>query len=235
VKTSCKDAIRWAIVPEVKMATGLRAPDEQQFVLYDVPWNRYTRLLRALEDRHVRLTYDQGTLELMSLSYEHERCSHLLGRFVDTLTEELNIAVQGGGSTTFRRRARRRGLEPDRCYWIANEPRVRGKDKIDLRRDPPPDLAIEVEISRSALDRLAIYASLGVPEVWRYDGRWLQVHVLGADGKYEVSQQSLNFPLLPLKAVSLFLQRRKRMDETSLIRSFRAWVREQIARGWPAA
>jgi Uma2 family endonuclease len=214
------------------MATALRERDEQQFVMYDVPWRTYLRLLKDLDDRHVRLTYDQGTLELMTLSHEHEICTHLLGRFVDTLTEELNVPVKGGGSTTFKRRDRKRGLEPDRCYWIANEPRVRGKDVIDLRRDPAPDLAIEVEISQSALDRLEIYAALRVQEVWRYDGQTLQVCQLGPEGNYVACDGSPGFPFLPIAEIAAFLLRRKTMDETSLVRSFRAWVREQIARGW---
>jgi Uma2 family endonuclease len=217
------------------MASVARAPDEQQFVLYDVGWSRYTRLLKDLDDRHVRLTYDQGTLELMTLSHKHEVCNHLLGRFFETLTEELNVVIKGGGSTTFRRRDRRRGLEPDLCYWIANEPRVRGKDVIDLRRDPPPDLAIEIEITRSALDRMGIYAALGVPEVWRFDGRVLQAFRLGPEGKYVACERSPMFPFLPLDKIGAFVQRREEVDETTLVRSFRAWVREQVAQSWPAS
>jgi Uma2 family endonuclease len=214
------------------MATVVRETNEQRLVLYDLPWKTYVRFLKELDERPIRLTYDRGALEIMTLSQEHESYRHLLGRFLDVLTEELNIPVKGGRSTTFKRKKRQRGLEPDGCYWIATEPQVRGKDQIDLRRDPPPDLAIEVEISRSALDRLAIYAALGVPEVWRFDGQSLQVCRLGPDGEYAVCDHSPTFPFRPLAELVAFLQRRKEMDETSLVRSFRAWVREQNARGW---
>ena len=155
------------------MATALHIPANQRFFLDSVSWDRYTRLLRAFSDRHLRLTYDQGVLEIMTLSHRHENLGRFLGRLAVTLTEEFELPIKEGGSTTFRRRRAEKGLEPDNCYWIANEAAVRGKDKIDLRRDPPPDLAVEIDITHSSLDRMGIYASIRVPEVWRFDGRVL--------------------------------------------------------------
>src|SRR5262245_45886449 len=112
---------------------------EQKLVLDGVSWGNYGRLLRIFDDRHLRITYDEGKLEIMTLSPEHEGFSYILGRFVDALTEELGLPIKGGGSTTFRRKQKQRGLEPDKCYWIAKADLVRGKKKIDLRTDPPPD------------------------------------------------------------------------------------------------
>jgi Uma2 family endonuclease len=215
------------------MATAQQLSTEQRFVLDCVDWKTYRAFLKALDERHVRVTYDRGTLELMTLSHSHEWSSSLLGQFVEVLTEELNMPRHSAGSTTFKRKRRKRGLEPDRSYYLGNEHKVRGKEEIDLRRDPPPDLALEVDISRSCLDRLGIYAALGVPEVWRFDGQTLQVHQLQADGKYAVCDRSMHFPYLPLTELVGFLQRRTLTDEMSLVRSFREWVREQIARGWP--
>src|ERR1700722_8059939 len=161
------------------MSTVQAAP-EQRFILYGVPWRTYERLLRAFADRPgVRLTYDRGTLELMTLSHEHENRGHLLGRLVVTLTVELGLPLKGGGSTTFRRRRRQRGLEPDECYWIGSEALVRGKEKINQRRDPPPDLALEIDVTHSSLNRLAIYAALNIPEVWRFEGLSLACYLLG--------------------------------------------------------
>ena len=109
-------------------------------VLFGVSWPEYMRLLRAFAERpSIRLTYDRGMLELVSLSLGHELVGRFFNLLIVALTMEFGLPLQGGGSTTFRRRRRRRGLEPDECYWIANEPLVRGKDRIDLRRDPPPD------------------------------------------------------------------------------------------------
>jgi Uma2 family endonuclease len=151
---------------------------------------------------------------------------------VETLTEELNIPLQSGGSTTFDREDLDRALEPDECYYLKNEPAVRDKDEIDLSVDPPPDLAVEIDISRSSLNRMGIYAAMGVPEVWRYDGETLRVYLRQADGTCLESERSQNFPFLPLASVAAFLKRRYEMNETQLVRAFRTWVREQVAKGW---
>ena len=110
-----------------------------QLILDGVAWQNYLRLLRAFDDRHLRITYDRGALEIMTLSPEHERFKHLLNYLISVLVEELGWDMAGFGSMTFKRSRQRRGLEPDECYWIQSEPRVRGKDSIDLRHDPPPD------------------------------------------------------------------------------------------------
>jgi Uma2 family endonuclease len=189
-------------------------------------------MLRLFADRPgVRLTYDRGTLELVTLSHEHENQSYLLARLVDALTEELNLPVKGGRSTTFRRRKKRRGLEPDNCWWIVSEPLVRGKIKIDLRRDPPPDLALEIDITHSSLNRMAIYAALQVPEVWRWDGQTLVCYLLGSDGQYTVGTVSKAIPGLTVADLAPFLALQGTMDENAIIRQFRAWVRRQFPLG----
>jgi Uma2 family endonuclease len=206
------------------------ASQGQRLVLYDVPWERYGRLLRAFDDRHVRLTYDQGTLEIMTLSHKHEGYSYLMGRFVDVLTEECGLPVKAGRSTTFRRRKKQKGLEPDNCYWIANERRVRGKDRINLAVDPPPDLALETDIMHSSLNRLAIYAALRVPEVWRFTAKKLTFLVLRANGAYESTTHSAIFPFLAPADVIRFLQMRSTDDENTVVAAFRAWVQKQVKR-----
>jgi Uma2 family endonuclease len=211
------------------MAT-VQASAEQRFVLYGVSWPEYGRMLRAFAERPaVRLTYDRGTLEIMTLSHEHENRAHMLGRLIVALTEELDLPVKGGGSTTFRRRRRRRGLEPDECYWITSEPQVRGKLKVDLRLDPPPDLVLEIDISRSSLDRMAIYASLGVPEVWRYDVAGLTFFALGADNRYAGVIHSRSFPQVSMVDLLPFMALSGQMDENAIIREFRTWIRQHLA------
>src|SRR5205814_2592043 len=111
-----------------------------------------------------------------------------------TLTEELGREVLSGGATTLRRRLEKRGLEPDECFWIQNEAAVRGVRRLNLRVHPPPDLAIEVDVTNSSLDRMGIYAALGVPEVWRLDEPSLTFHVLGPDGRYALVTHSRSFP-----------------------------------------
>ena len=212
----------------------LSVPATQSLLLDNVDWRTYSRLLRALDERpSLRLTYDRGMLEIMTLTLEHESYAHLIGRFVVVLTEEFGLTIKAGGSTTFRRRKRRRGLEADESYWIANEPLVRGKDSVDLRIDPPPDLALEVDVTHSSLDRLSIYAALRVPELWRREGETLVCYLLGNDSKYVVSSTSRAFPGLAPADLMRFLVLRGQMDENALVGRFRAWVQQQFPRQSP--
>lgn len=195
-------------------------------VLHDIDWSTYTRLLRAFDRRRgFRLTYDRGTLEIMSPLWEHERPAYFLGRLVDVLTEELRLPCEPGRAVTLRRRRKSRGLEPDNCYWIATVQRLAGKTHLDLRVDPPPDLAIEVDFTRSSLDRMSIYAALGVPEVWRVTSTALTFNVL-EHGDYQLRSHSLSFPQLASHDVMRFLTHLGQTDSTALIVEFRAWVRQ---------
>jgi Uma2 family endonuclease len=157
------------------MATATHAHDEIA-LLQGVPWQTYVSLRDLPEDYHIRMTYDRGALEIMSPSHSHERLAYLIGRLIDTWTDELAIDVQSCRTMTFRREDLQRGLEPDNCYYVASEPLVRGKTGIDLALDPPPDLAIEVDLGGGAIDKLALYAAFKVPEVWRFDGQSLEFY-----------------------------------------------------------
>lgn len=203
-----------------------KPPEEQRLRLSLIPWGAYVAIRDCLGERPIRVTYDQGEMEVMSPSRKHEREKSRLGRLVESLTEELEIDIDSGGSMTCRNEEMLRALEPDECYWIANEPLVRGRVDLDLDIDPPPDLALEIEISRSMLDRMSIYAALKVPEVWRWDGETLSVHVLTGRGTYRASKRSKAFPFLPLSDFAAFLGRTE-LSETKIIRAFRAWVREK--------
>jgi Uma2 family endonuclease len=204
----------------------------QGIVLQGVDWRSYLRWLRLLEgQRSVRVTYDRGVLEVMTISPRHERYRHLLRRLIEALGDELGMAIAGFGAMTFKRKKRKRGLEPDECYWIANEPAVHGKLEIDLRKDPPPDLAFEIDVTHSSLDRLAIYAALGVPEVWRYDGNTLTFHLLGAKGKYTVGTSSQAFPRLATGDVLSFLNLGVSADESTMVRQFRTWIQQHLVAG----
>lgn len=213
----------------------ISVPDEQRLVLYNVDWATYQRLLHDLDGRHLRLNYDRGRLEIMTTSSRHERWKKLLARFFEVLTEELNVPILGLGSFTFQREDLDRGLEPDECWYIAHEPDVRDREQIDLDVDPPPDLVVEIEVSRSVINRLGILGALGVPEIWRFDGQILTVMRLTEDGRYEACEQSPTFPQLPLSGLLEHLLRRGQIDETSLIREFRAWVRETVIDQNPAS
>lgn len=210
----------------------IATPAEQRVRLHTVPWEAYIAFCEHLGDQPVRVTYDRGEMEIMSpISWEHENRKKLLGRLIEALTEEMDIDIASSGSMTFRREDLLRGLEPDESYWIEHESVVRGRKTIDLEKDPPPDLVLEIEISRSALDRISIYAALGVPEVWRWDGEKLIVNLLTKRGTYRQGDRSKAFPFLPLAEFARFLEPTQ-LSETQLLRSFRAWVRKQKKQNW---
>jgi len=203
------------------------APVTERLTLYDITWEDYETLLLLLGDRPIRTTYSQGVVELMILSYQHERYKKLLARFVETLTEELDMPMTGGGSTTFKRQDLERGLEPDECFYIEHEPDVRGKQAIDLADDPPPDLAIEIDITSSSLNRMIIYAALGIPEVWRFDGTTLAFFGRQGDS-YEQRTTSAIFPQIQPSDLIQFIEMAETTDDTTVIRAFRSWVKQQI-------
>ena len=204
-------------------------PNEpQRLVLQNITWKQYDALLRVFDDRHLRLTYDRGDLEIMTLSCEHEGYKSAIGLLIMVLAEEFCVEVKCLGSTAFRLKAAERGLEPDQCYYIRSWSRIRGKKRLDLRRDPPPDLVVEVDIESSSLDRMQIYASLGVPEVWRFDGKRLEVYCLSGDVRqYAKAARSPTFPQIKLAGVQRYLKRSLALDDTTLLAGFRSWVRKQ--------
>jgi hypothetical protein len=139
-----------------------RAPSG--FVFYDVSWDDYEAMLRIVGDRPIRVIYDQGTMEIFMPSFVPDNDAYYLGRMVDLLTEELEISVRGGRTTTHKRQDLGKGAEPDDCYWFGPKARrMAGKRQLDLSRDPAPDLVVEVDVTRTSLDRLKIFAALGGP------------------------------------------------------------------------
>lgn len=215
-----------ATIAEIHPGQG---PAEPRFVLYGVGWRGYESMLDLVGDRPVRLTYDRGNLELMSPSQEHERVKSLVGRLVEALTEELAIPSISLGSATWRREDLDRGLEADECFYLFdNAERLRGKTS-EPGVDPPPDLAIEIDITRSSLDRQDIYAALGVPEVWRFDATSLQVLILRPDGRYDTAASSRLFPFLPLDDVARRLREGAGMTHSLWGRQVRAWIRDELA------
>ncbi len=209
-----------------RLNVAQEAKECQHFALHDVSWSEYELFLKAVGDRPVFLTYDRGSLQIMSPGSFHSRYAEIIGRLLDVLTEEWDLPCLACGNTTFRRKDLKSGLEPDKCYYIANAERMTRKAKFDLKVDPPPDLAVEVDITRSSKDRMGIYAALGVPELWRFDGEDLQIHRLSKDGKYEGVEQSPTFPELPVKELVEYIRQGVQGPEhNTLIRAFRKWVR----------
>jgi Uma2 family endonuclease len=212
------------------MATDLATPavQQQRIVLDNISWHTYETFLREFDERPLRITYDEGILEIMTLSFGHENLGWFLGRLIAVLTLELELPLVGGGSTTLKRKLKLKGLEADDCFWIKNAAKMRGKKQFHYRRDPPPDLALEIDVTRSSLNRMGIYAALGIAEVWRFKGKTLDVYVLGADGKFRKKRRSRIFPLVPMEQILHFLRKLADEDENDLIRAFTSWVRTEI-------
>ncbi|MCC5659740.1 Uma2 family endonuclease [Nostoc sp. XA010] len=195
--------------------------------LSDISWQTYQNLLTELGvNRRLRLTYNRGTLEIMVPSPEHERYKRIAGRFVETLAEELEVRIECLGSTTFKR-PELSGAEPDECFYIENINFIRGKKRIDLTQDPPPDLVVEIDITSSSKNRFEVYADMGVPEIWRYDGNSFSINVL-QNQQYLSVERSLAFPNLPLTEISKFLDQVGEKDYLELVKEFRQWVRSHI-------
>lgn len=211
----------------------LMDPPDQKVVLRHVHWETYERLLADLVDSSApRLTYDRGTLEIMSPLPEHERYNRAIASIVETVADEWNIEFDNLGSTTFRREDLERGFEPDSCFYIRSVDQIQGKRQIDLTIDPPPDLVIEIDPptawapAHSSLDKLALYASMSVPELWRYDGQSLRILVLES-GAYQKQEGSRALPGLAAATLSTLMEESKTLKRPAWLRRVRAWARER--------
>lgn len=214
------------------MATIASAiPGDQRVVFHGVPWETYLGLSGARGEGLVRLTYHRGVLEIMTLSQLHERLSRSLHNFVKVLSKEYGMEVASVGSTTMHAEERRSGGEADESYYIRHEEIVREREEYDPQADPPPDLAIEIDLSSTSSRRMLVYAELGIPELWQYDGERLVFKSLGDDGQYHVIESSLAFQRLRSADLEGFIHRRGTMGENALDEELRHWVRSLLKTG----
>jgi Uma2 family endonuclease len=197
---------------------------ERRVVLRNITWQGYQQLLKIVgERRSAKLTFDRGILEITMPLEEHEFSGRLIELFVRILVIELGLKIKTMGSTTLDRSDLNRGAEPDNAYYIQNQPLVAGR-KVDLATDPPPDLVVEVDITHTDIDKPALYASMGVPEFWRYDGREWRIYQLQGNEYIEMSV-SPTFPIVSKAKLYEFLAL-ARLDEVEAEVNLRKWVRE---------
>lgn len=198
---------------------------EKRVVFHHLNWQSYQQILLAIgENSSARLLYDQGTLEITMPLEDHEFAAELIGRFIYFLVVELRLKIKSMGSTTLEREELDRGAEPDRAYYIQNQSRVAGK-KVNLNQDPPPDLVVEVDITHTDINKLSLYASMGVSEFWRYNGQVWRIYQLH-DSQYQEVEVSPTFPFVPKTKLYEFLTQAQQ-DEIEAEVSFRDWVRQQ--------
>ena len=199
----------------------------QQMLLKDISWQHLENILEELgEKRAARISYSHGWLEIMVPLPEHEKDKEIIGELVRILLDYLSIDFEPFGSTTLSQEQMTQAVEPDACFYIQHQAAVIGKNRLDLTVDPPPDLAIEIDItSRTQFDN---YQILGVPELWRYTQRGLQINLL-QQGKYVESNFSPNFPNLPIiELVNEYVQQTLTIGRSQSIRAFRNWIKDNI-------
>ncbi|TAG73122.1 MAG: Uma2 family endonuclease [Oscillatoriales cyanobacterium] len=191
-------------------------------------WRTFETLLQEIGDkRGYRIAYDEGMLEIMTPSYLHESYKLQFHRFIFILAEEIDIEIKSAGSTTLKLKNTKKGIEPDSCYYIQNEAAVRDTQELDLETAPRPDLAIEIDITSSSINKFAIYSALGVPELWLYNGRVLKFYQL-VETEYIERDFSIAFPFVSAAEMAGFFTRTQTMGEIALLKSFRTWVRGKI-------
>ena len=200
-------------------------PAEERIALRRIRWETYESLLTDLAECSApRLAYHRGTLEVMSPFAGHEAANHTLALLVELVAESRDLDIANLGCTTFKREDLACGFDPDSCFYILSAGRIRGRAQIDLTVDPPPDLVIEINIGCASLPKLPIYAQLGVPEVWRYDGEALAILAL-AGGVYHESNESVALPGLDRATLSAFMQDSQSLKRTEWVQKLRAWAR----------
>ena len=212
------------------IAEQVRPLAENRVILNNISWDTFERLLADIGDRRKTLFhYINGTLEIMSPLSLHEGSNRFIEALLGIFTDELEIDMRRLGSLLMKIPDLKLGAEPDSCYYIQNEPIIRGKEVIIVGQDPVPDLVLEVDITNPSDRRLPIYALLAVPEVWRYDGYSLEFLALD-NGAYQPIEKSLSFPDLPDAIIVEYVQKRLTLGESGTLREFRKWVRENVVR-----
>ena len=194
-------------------------------MLSNVSWETYEKLLEDLSDCSVpHLVYDRGVLEITSPTNEHEEYNRALNLIVEIVAAELEVRARVLGSSTFKRKDLKQGFEPDSCFYVASAKRIRGKKRLDLAVDPPPDLIIEIDITTSSIPKMPIFAHFAVPEVWQYDGSSLRMWKLQGS-EYTSIKRSLSFPILTPRVLEDFLAKSEKWDDRPrLLRFIRDWV-----------
>jgi Uma2 family endonuclease len=213
------------------MTTTLTKPIAENIVrLNNVSWDTFNHLLEELGNkRNQRLTYYSGILEIMSPLGEHENNNRFIESLIFIIADELNLNLKKFGSLTLKSNQAQQGVEPDSCYYLVNEPLVRNTQHIDLAIYPPPDLVLEIDITSGSLNKLPIYATLKVPEIWRYDGKKLTVFSFQRDhNNYQELNQSPTFPWLELDIIPNLINQSLQRGETASLRQFRQWIRDNV-------
>jgi len=205
----------------------ISVPPGSQAILRGIDWQHFEALLEeAGEHRATRYAYHNGELEIMSPLAAHEDYKAIIRNVVEILLEEMGLEFRCLGSVTLKSDRAAQAVEPDECFYVRHEAQIRGKERLDINIDPPPDLALEIDISSRTHFRH--YAALGIPELWRYDGRELEILLL-EDGIYRISVVSRLFPQFDLRArIPEIVQQSQREGRNVTLKAFREYVKSAV-------
>lgn len=206
----------------------IEVPAGKHILLHDVSWEQFEAILQELGDRRsVRIAYCDGILEIMTPLPEHEYFKETIGDAIKDMAETLEFDYESYGSTTWRCQVKQAGLEADNCFYFQNEASIRGRVNINLAQDPPPDLALAIDVTSKSLERFPIYARLGIPELWCYDAGTLTIYHL-QNGQYVEVEQSTIFPQFNIRSLPQLIEQNRSAGRLALRRSVREWVRGQV-------
>ena len=216
------------LIPDSRACPLARGGEPARILLHHISWRLYEELRADEANWGIRMAYCDGDLELMSPGRVHEEYGERFRHFVMALAHGVGFKIKGVGAWTLVNSESEKAKEPDAAYYVQNFQRIQRK-KIDLKVDPPPDIAFEAEVSRSAVNSLNIYAAIRVPEIWRFDGEVLRIHVCQVDGGYQESEQSLAFPFLKPGEFVAWVQKADELDDDELwTRQIEEWARVEL-------
>ena len=201
-------------------------PPDSRLILADQTWDSYEKISEAVgENGGLRISFDpKGMLEIMTLSTEHESLAEMIKRFVDRISVAKNLDILFFGSATIKKSRRIVGSEPDACFYIQNAAQIGEKNKIDFSIDPPPDVVAEIDWRHDSFYKFPIYAALGVPEIWRYDGTRATFYKLENGEKYVEIEISIALPMLTARVLGDFLNRNGKEPQPQILRDFQDWL-----------
>lgn len=199
-------------------------PSNAVVIFHDADWEDYEELLDQVgEASHLRISFSDGTLQVMTLSTEHENYARFIERMVGALSLRLRINIRFFGGATMKRSRQRKGFEPDACFYVQTADALGNRVSLDFETDPPPDIAVEIDVHHDSLSKFPIYVALGVPEIWRFDGEELAMYHLEQD-RYERAESSLALPFLTDRLLTEFLSRMRKQGEFQTILAFDEWL-----------
>ena len=204
--------------------TVSQLPEDTVVIWHNVSWEEYEELLeQAGEASGLRISFDNGTLQAMTLSAEHEKYARFIENLVGAVRLRLRVRILSFGSATMKKRKKGKGNEPDACFYVQTAAALGNRIQLDFTVDPPPDIAVEVDVHHDSQSKFPIYVALGVSEIWRYDGQQMTIHQLQQEAYAEV-ETSPALPMLTSRILTEYLTRMREEGEFEALLAFDQWL-----------